>query len=487
MAEITELSLAELSAALEKKETSSEQATKAYLSRIESVDPKVGAYLLVDDEGALKMARESDERRAAGNARGPLEGVPVALKDIILSFGVRSSAASKILENFIPPYESTVAARLRAAGAVFLGKVNMDEFAMGSSTENSAFQKTRNPWDQGRIPGGSSGGSAAAVAADLCAGALGTDTGGSIRQPASHCGIVGLKPTYGRVSRYGVMAFASSLDQVGPMGKSVEDCALMFNTIGGHDAHDSTSIDQPLPDFVPACRKEARGLRIGVPRQYFGEGLGPDVEKAVKAAIATIEGLGNEIVEVDLPHSEYAVATYYLICTAEASSNLARYDGVRYGYRSPESKDLMSLYLKSRSEGFGPEVKRRIMLGTYCLSAGYYDAYYKKAQQVRRLILDDFTKAFEKCDAIVGPVTPTPAFKFGEKTEDPLEMYLSDIYTISVNLAGLPGMSLPCGFSQDGLPIGLQVIAPQLAEETLFQVAAGFERACDLGGRRPAL
>lgn len=487
MPEITDMTLAELSAALEKKEVSSEEATGAYLSRIEKVDSQVGAYLLVDDEGALKMARESDERRAAGKAAGPLEGVPIALKDIILSFGVRTSAASKILENFIPPYESTVAKRLREAGAVFLGKVNLDEFAMGSSTENSAFQPTRNPWNPEHIPGGSSGGSAAAVAADLCAGALGTDTGGSIRQPASHCGIVGLKPTYGRVSRYGVVAFASSLDQVGPMGKSVEDCARMLNVIGGHDPHDSTSIGRDLPDFVPACNKEAKGMKLGVPRQYFGEGLGAEVEKAVRGAISTLEGLGNEIVEVDLPHSEYAVATYYLICTAEASSNLARYDGVRYGYRSPEAKDLMSLYLGSRSEGFGPEVKRRIMLGTYCLSAGYYDAYYKKAQQVRRLILQDFTAAFEKCDAIIGPVTPTPAFKFGEKIDDPLEMYLSDIYTISVNLAGLPGMSLPCGFSEAGLPIGLQVIAPQLAEETLFQVAAGFERACDLGARKPAL
>ena len=485
--EVTSLSIADLGAKLAKKEVTSEEVTRAYLSRIEKLDGKIGAYLLVDDEGALKMARDSDARRAAGKAVGPLDGVPLALKDIILSFGVRTTAASKILQNFVPPYESTVAARLRAAGAVFLGKVNMDEFAMGSSTENSAFQKTCNPWNVEHIPGGSSGGSAAAVAADLCAGSLGTDTGGSIRQPASHCGIVGLKPTYGRVSRYGVIAFASSLDQVGPMGKSVEDCAILLNAIGGHDACDSTSIAQPLPDFAAACKKDAKGLKIGVPREYFGEGLGKDVENAVQGAIEKLKSLGNEIVEVDLPHSQYAVAVYYLICTAEASSNLARYDGVRYGYRSPESKDLMSLYLGSRSEGFGPEVKRRIMLGTYCLSAGYYDAYYKKAQQVRRLILGDFTKAFEKCDAIVGPVTPTPAFKFGEKTADPLQMYLSDIYTIAVNLAGLPGMSLPCGFGDSGLPIGLQVIAPQLAEETLFQVAAGFERVAELGGRKPAL
>ncbi len=487
MSDVAALSLSNLSRALAEKKLSSTDATRAYLDRIGKLDGKIHSYLLVDEKGALAAAKAADERRAAGRALGPLDGVPLGIKDIVLTHGVETTAGSKILKGFRPPYEATVSKRLREAGAVFLGKLNLDEFAMGSSTENSAYGVTKNPWDLERTPGGSSGGSAAAVAAGLCAGALGTDTGGSIRQPASHTGICGIKPTYGRVSRYGVIAYASSLDQVGPMAWTAEDCALILQTIGGYDPMDSTSLEVPLPDFRAACSSKMGDLRIGVPKQYFIGGLDADVEKAVRGAIKKLEELGGKVVEVDLPHTEYAVACYYLVATAEASSNLARYDGVRYGYRVPAPKDLLDLYMGSRSEGFGAEVKRRILLGTFCLSAGYYDAYYGKAQKVRRLIRDDFVKAFEKVDVIATPVAPTPAFRLGEKTGDPLQMYLSDIFTISINLAGLPGMSLPCGFSEKGLPIGLQLIAPHLEEERIFRVAGNYERATDWHTKRPKL
>ncbi len=485
----TPLSLAEVAAALSAGETSSVEATRAYLDRIGKLDKKLNSYLLVDGERALEQAKASDERRAKGRALSSLDGAPLGIKDVIVTHGLRTTAGSKILENFRnPPFEATVMRKLREAGAVALGKLNMDEFAMGSSTENSAFGPTLNPWDLSRTPGGSSGGSAAAVAAGLCAASLGTDTGGSIRQPAALCGVSGIKPTYGRVSRYGVIAYASSLDQVGPFGRSVEDCALLLQAVSGYDPLDSTSLEAPVPDFTAASRAQLKDVRLGVPRQYFvGGGLDAEVEKSVRAAIARLQESGAKVVEVDLPHTPYAVACYYLVATAEASSNLARYDGVRYGLRASGVKDLLDLYEESRSQGFGAEVKRRIMLGTFCLSAGYYDAYYKKAQQVRRLIQKDFLDAFGKVDAIVGPVSPTAAFKIGEKTGDPLQMYLSDIYTIAVNLAGLPGMSVPCGFTGGGLPVGLQIISRPLAEETVFRVAGAYERSTDWHRRRPAL
>jgi aspartyl-tRNA(Asn)/glutamyl-tRNA(Gln) amidotransferase subunit A len=401
--------------------------------------------------------------------------------------GIKTTCASKILEGFVPPYDATVVARLRAAGAVFMGKTNMDEFAMGSSTENSAFGTTKNPWARDRIPGGSSGGSAAAVAADECLGALGSDTGGSIRQPAACCGVVGFKPTYGRVSRYGLVAFASSLDQIGPFAKDVEDCALLLNAIAGHDANDSTSADVPRPDYTAELKTGVRGLRVGVPKEYFIPGMNRDVEAAVKDAIRALEREGARIEDVSLPNTEYAVAVYYLLATAEASSNLARYDGVRYGYRAKAPTNLMDLYSRSRAEGFGPEVKRRIMLGTYALSSGYYDAYYVKAQRVRTLIKRDFDRAFERVDVIATPTAPTPAFRIGEKTQDPLQMYLSDIFTISVNLAGVPALSMPCGFSGEGLPIGLQLIGKPFAESTILRAAAAYERVTDWTTKKPAI
>jgi aspartyl-tRNA(Asn)/glutamyl-tRNA(Gln) amidotransferase subunit A len=408
------------------------------------------------------------------------------VKDNFLTRGIRTTCASKFLENFIPPYDCTTVKKLRAGGAIIIGKTNLDEFAMGSSAENSAFFATRNPWDTDRVPGGSSGGSAAALAADQCIAALGTDTGGSIRQPAAFCGVVGLKPTYGRVSRYGIIAFASSMDQVGPMTKDVRDCALMIESIASYDPADSTSANRPVPQYSASLTGDVKGLRIGIPKEYFVSGIQPDVEQAVRTAVRQLERNGAAIKEISLPHTDYAVAVYYIIATAEASSNLARYDGMRYGHRA-RAKDLTETYMLSRAEGFGPEVKRRIMLGTYALSAGYYDAYYLKAQRVRTLIKRDFDEAFKSCDAIIAPTAPTTAFKIGEKTQDPLQMYLSDIYTISVNLAGLPALSLPCGFDSEGLPIGMQIIGKHFDESTILAIAYAYEQSTDWHKRKPNL
>jgi len=477
----------ELHEALKKKEVSSRELVEAFFSRIDSVEKSVHAYNTLTKKEALLQADRADEAIAKGENIGPLTGVPIALKDNLCTEGIRTTCSSKILENFVPPYDATVVSRLRSAGAVFLGKTNMDEFAMGSSTENSAFEKTKNPWDLSRIPGGSSGGSAAAVAADEAAAALGSDTGGSIRQPAACCGVVGLKPTYGRVSRYGLVAFASSLDQIGPLTHDVTDAAILMNAIGGHDPYDSTSADLPMPDLTRALTGRIDGVRLGVPKEYFVEGMNPDVAASVSQAIDAYKKLGARIKEISLPHTEYAVATYYILATAEASSNLARYDGVRYGYRTSSANDLSEMYAKSRSEGFGPEVKRRIMLGTYALSSGYYDAYYKKAQQVRTLIKNDFDEAFKTVDAIITPTAPTPAFRVGEKTDDPLQMYLSDIFTISVNLAGIPALSLSCGFTQEGLPIGLQILGRAFDEEGILRIAFAYERLNDFHQRRPTL
>jgi aspartyl-tRNA(Asn)/glutamyl-tRNA(Gln) amidotransferase subunit A len=441
--------------------------------------------LTVCEEQALAQAKAADERLARGE-RGPLLGVPVALKDMILTAGVRTTAGSRILESFVAPYDASVTARLKDAGAVCLGKLNCDEFAMGSSNENSAFFVARNPWDLERVPGGSSGGSAVAVAAAQCFATLGTDTGGSIRQPAGCCGIVGLKPTYGRVSRYGVVAYASSLDQVGPMARTVKGCAAMLQAIAGHDPHDSTSAPRPVPDYLQALTGKIRGLRLAIPREYFVEGMQPEVESAVRAAVRTLEGQGATVSEVSLPHTKYAVPAYYLVATAEASSNLARYDGVRFGRRDAEDEGLLAMYRRTRAAGFGAEVKRRIMLGTYALSAGYYDAYYLKALKVRTLIRRDFEKVFAEHDLIVTPTAPTTAFRIGEKTSDPLQMYLSDIFTISVNLAGLPAVSLPCGFDTQGLPIGLQMIGRPFAEEQVLGAAYAYEQATEWTRRWPA-
>jgi aspartyl-tRNA(Asn)/glutamyl-tRNA(Gln) amidotransferase subunit A len=417
----------------------------------------------------------------------PLAGIPLAIKDVICTKGVPTTCSSRILEHFVPPYDASVMRKLDDAGAVVLGKTNMDEFAMGSSTENSAFRKTRNPWNLECVPGGSSGGSAAAVAADMCAGALGTDTGGSIRQPGGFCGIAALKPTYGRVSRYGLVAFASSLDQIGPLTKDVRDAAILLGAIAGHDPLDSTSVEISVPDYEAALTGDVRGLKIGIPAEYFIEGMDPEVEAAIREAVTTLEGLGAVRVPVTLPHTEYAIATYYLVATAEASSNLGRYDGVKYGYRTPTSENLIDMYMKTRREGFGAEVKRRIMLGTYALSAGYYDAYYLKALKVRTLIRQDFSRAFEACDVMLTPTSPTAAFRLGEKVEDPLQMYLADVFTISANLAGVPGMSINCGFTGAGLPIGLQVIGKPFDEGTILKVAHAYEQATPWRTRRPNL
>jgi aspartyl-tRNA(Asn)/glutamyl-tRNA(Gln) amidotransferase subunit A len=478
--------LTKIARAIRAKEVSSRELTRAYLDRIARVDGRLGSYLLVDEAGALARAEAVDAALARGEDPGPLAGVPLALKDIFVTQGVATTVASKILDGWIPPYDGTAVARLRAAGAVLLGKLNMDEFAMGSSNENSSVKVCRNPWDLERVPGGSSGGSAAAVAAGLCAASLGTDTGGSIRTPAAFTGIVGLKPTYGRVSRYGVVAFASSLDQVGPMTRTVEDAALLMEVIGGHDPLDATSIPRPQPRYTDECRATSlAGLRVGLPDEYFAAGIDPEVEAAVRAAVAQLEKLGATITRVSLPHTEYAVACYYILCTAEASSNLARYDGVRYGLRvADKSSTLLDMYRATRGAGFGPEVKRRIMLGTFALRSGYYEAYYGKAQQVRALIKRDFDRAFGACDVIATPASPTAAFKLGEKSSDPLAMYLADIYTISCNLAGIAGMSLPCGFTRANLPIGLQLLAPALGEPVLFRSAAAYERATDWHTRR---
>lgn len=456
------------------------------MERIEEVDDSVKAYVTLTKEKALQQADKVDKSLASGETLGPLAGIPMGFKDNICTKGIKTTCSSKILENFVPPYNATVVERLEEAGAICLGKLNMDEFAMGSSNENSAFFPTRNPWDLDRVPGGSSGGAVAAVAADEAIYTLGSDTGGSIRQPASFCGVVGLKPTYGLVSRFGLVAFASSLDQIGPITKDVTDCALVLQAIAGHDPYDSTSANLPVPDYRQALVPDIKGLRLGIPREYFGEGLDAEVKEAVNQAISKLEELGACCEEVSLPHTEYALPAYYLIAPAEASSNLARYDGVKYGYRTEEAKDTVSMYMKTRREGFGPEVKRRIMLGTYALSSGYYDAYYLKALKVRTLIKRDFDRAFEKYDALIAPTSPTVAFKIGEKANDPLAMYLSDICTIPVNMAGLPAISIPCGFSQ-GLPVGLQIIGKPFDEVTILRVAYTFEQNTDYHRAKPAL
>ena len=460
--------------------------TEAVLERIDSVEPTVRAYLSLDREGAIAQAEAADAARAAGRG-GPLCGLPLALKDVLCTTNLPTTCGSRMLEHFVAPYDATVVSRLRQAGAVLLGKLAMDEFAMGSTSEHCAFQVVQNPWKPGHVAGGSSGGSAAAVAADECLASLGSDTGGSIRQPASLCGTVGLKPTYGRVSRYGLVAFASSLDQVGPLTKDVRDCALMLNAICGHDPLDSTSIDRPVPDFTASLQDGLQGVRVGVPREYFGQGLDPEVERVARAAIAMLQEAGAEIVEVTLPHTDYCVAVYYLIAPAEASSNLARFDGVRYGYRDRSAGALIDLYNRSRSQGFGDEVKRRILIGTYALSAGYYDAYYKKASQVRTLIKEDFARAYASCDLLVSPVVPTPAWQIGAGADDPLSLYLSDILTLSANLAGTPGMSVPCGFSSQGLPIGVQLQAAHFQEEILLRAAHNLEQRAGVTGRKPPL
>lgn len=467
------------------------EVTEAYLARIEALDPILHAYLTVTPDLALAQAREADERWAAwrrdpATPLPPLNGIPLAIKDVICVQGVRCTCGSRILEDFVPPYEATAVARLREAGAVFLGKTNTDEFAMGSSTENSAFGPTRNPWDLERVPGGSSGGSAAAVAADLCAGALGTDTGGSVRQPAALCGVVGLKPTYGRVSRYGLVAYGSSLDQIGPITKDVWDAAILLQWMAGHDPRDATSWSAPVPDYTRALIPDLKGMRVGVPPEYFTPGMQPEVERAVREAIEVLAELGAEVMEVSLPHTAYALPTYYMIAPAEASANLARYDGVKYGLRI-QGETIWDTYRLTRGRGFGPEVKRRIMLGTYALSAGYYDAYYLKAQKVRTLIRRDFEQAFEKVDVIVCPTSPTTAFRLGERTSDPLQMYLADIFTITANLAGICGISIPCGFDSQGLPIGLQILGPALGEEKILRVAYAYEQATPWHRRRPPL
>jgi aspartyl-tRNA(Asn)/glutamyl-tRNA(Gln) amidotransferase subunit A len=482
-----ELTIKKAHMLLKKKEISSQELTRAVLDRIDAVEEHVGAYITLDSEMALAQAKIADKSISQGNIL-PLTGIPLALKDLMCTKGLRTTCASRILENFVPPYDATVVKKLKKQGAVIVGKSNMDEFAMGSSNEHSAIKLTRNPWDLTRIPGGSSGGSAAATAADMCIGSLGSDTGGSIRQPASHCGVVGMKPTYGRVSRFGLVAFASSLDQIGPLTKDVTDCAMLMNVISGYDSADSTSVPEDVPDYTSFLEDDLKGMVVGIPKEYSAaKGLDPDVSDAVKHAVEKIQEMGAGCVEVSLPHTEHAVAAYYVIAPSEASSNLARYDGVKYGYRDKNKKSLMEMYKSTRSRGFGPEVQRRIILGTYSLSAGYYDAYYGKASQVRTLIIEDFKKAFKSCDVILSPVAPTPAFKIGEKVDDPLTMYLSDIFTLSANLAGIPGISVPCGFSSKGLPIGLQMMAKHFEEEKLFKVAYNFEQATDFHKKKPNL
>ncbi|MAT95681.1 MAG: Asp-tRNA(Asn)/Glu-tRNA(Gln) amidotransferase GatCAB subunit A [Anaerolineaceae bacterium] len=481
---LTELTLTELRTALRQGETSSFAATEAMLDRIVAQDNELQSYLTLTDEMALEQAKAADERLANGE-RTPLLGVPVAVKDIICTNGVPTTAGSKILEGFVPPYDAFVVQRLKAAGAVILGKTNTDEFAMGSSTENSAYVTTRNPWDHERVPGGSSGGSAAAVAAGLAYAALGTDTGGSVRQPASFCGLAGLRPTYGRISRWGVIAFASTLDQVGTFGRTVADTTALFQAIAGHDANDSTSLDVPVPDFEAALTGDIKGLRVGVPKEYFIEGIDAEVETAVRTAIVKLEELGAEIVEISLPHTGYALPVYYLIAPAEASANLARYDGIRFGPRITGS-DMIDSVKKTRAL-FGPEVKRRIMLGTYALSAGYYDEYYGRALKVRTLIKQDFLNAFEQVDVIATPTSPTTAFKIGENVDDPLSMYLQDIFTLPVNLSASCGISVPCGFDSQDLPIGLQLIGNALEEATILNTAFAYEQATEWHRQLPVI
>jgi aspartyl-tRNA(Asn)/glutamyl-tRNA(Gln) amidotransferase subunit A len=485
-----DLTIATAAERLRRGELTSRALTQAALDRIAATDEAVHAFLTVTADAALAAADEADARLRSGGAAGPLTGIPIAIKDVIATKGVRTTAASKILEDFVPAYDATVTLRLKDAGAVIVGKLNCDEFAMGSSNENSAFGLTRNPWDLDRVPGGSSGGSAAAVAAGQVLASLGTDTGGSIRLPASYTGIVGMKPTYGRVSRFGVVAYASSLDQVGPMTRDVTDCALVLSALAGHDPRDSTSVDRPVPDYGAAIAggvAGARGLRIALPREYFGEGMQPEVEQAVRTAAGTFREAGATVHDASLPHTEHAVGCYYILATAEASSNLARYDGIRYGLRAPTDGGLLDLYRQSRAAGFGPEVKRRIMLGTYVLSSGYYDAYYLKAQKVRTLIRRDFEQVFANADVIVTPVAPTTAFRIGEKTADPLKMYLSDVFMISINLAGLPSIVVPCGRDADGMPIGLQIVGPPFGEETVLRAARAFEATTEWHRMRPPL
>jgi aspartyl-tRNA(Asn)/glutamyl-tRNA(Gln) amidotransferase subunit A len=472
---------------LKTRQISSVELTRAVLDRIAAVEPRIRAYLTVAADQAMDAAAKADQAIAAGRP-GLLTGIPLGIKDVICTQGMRTTCGSRMLENFVPPYDATVMQRIHAQQAVIIGKLNMDEFAMGSTTEHSAFQVTRNPWDTRCIPGGSSGGSAAAVAADMCLAALGSDTGGSIRQPASHCGIVGLKPTYGRVSRFGLVAFASSLDQIGPMTKTVADSALLLQVIAGHDRADSTSAPGSVPDYGAGLQGGIQGLRVGIPKGYFDmAGLDPQVAAAVRKAVTTLEKLGARTVEVELPHTEYGVAAYYLIAPSEACSNLARYDGVKYGFRDPGQTELLPMYRATRSKGFGPEVQRRILLGTYALSAGYYDAYYKKASQIRTLIMNDFKTAFERCDVIASPAAPTAATVIGTHADDPLAMYLSDVYTLPANLAGIPGISIPCGFSGEGLPIGLQLMAGHFQEALLLRAAHAFEQATEFHKMRPAL
>ena len=490
------LNIADLQALLRKREVSPRNVLDLLRARIEELEPKIDAYLSIDFEAATKEAEKADVAL-------PLGGVPIAIKDIINVAGQPCTCASKILRNYRAPYDATVIRKLRAAGAIPFGKTNMDEFAMGSSTENSSVKLTHNPWDLSRVPGGSSGGSAAAVAADGAFGGLGTDTGGSIRQPAALSGVVGVKPSYGRVSRFGVVAFASSLDQVGPLTKTVRDSALIMNAIAGHDPYDSTSLNEPVPDYTAGLGRDLKGIRLGFPKEYMIEGIDPQVKAAIDAAVKQLQSLGAEIVDVSLPHTDYAIATYYIIATAEASANLARFDGVRYGHRAENPKDLLDHYGRTREEGFGAEVKRRIILGTYVLSSGYYDAYYLRAQKVRQLIRQDFAQAFRKVDALVSPTSPVPAFKLGERTADPLQMYLADIFTNAANLAGICGISLPCGFAKSGsrsdtdssrgesdghrLPIGLQLLGKALDEARIFQIAHAYEQSTDWHKARPKL
>jgi aspartyl-tRNA(Asn)/glutamyl-tRNA(Gln) amidotransferase subunit A len=484
---LADLTLAEFAAGYRRGDWTSEEVTGAVLERIGKVEEGVKAFTAVDAEGARAAARAADSRPRSPGRGSLLHGAPLALKDNLCTLDLPTTCSSKILAGFRSPYDAAVVSRLRSAGAVIVGKTNLDEFAMGSSTENSAAGATRNPWDRGRIPGGSSGGSAAAVAAGECLAAIGSDTGGSIRQPAAFCGVTGLKPTYGLVSRYGLVAFASSLDQIGPLTRSVEDAAALLGEIAGHDGRDSTSANREVPDYLATLNRGIEGMTFGIPGEYFEVGVDPAVREAVEKAVALLRSLGAEGREVSLPHSRYSVAAYYILATAEASSNLARYDAVRYGYRTGAAGDLSLQYRRSRREGFGTEVKRRIMLGTYALSSGYYDAYYRKAQKVRSLIAGDFSRVFEDVDFLVGPTTPTPAFALGEKTGDPLQMYLSDVFTLSVNLAGLPALSLPCGFSEGGLPLGLQLIGGLFREETILRAGHAFQGETDFHRARPPL
>lgn len=489
--ELHELNIGSARKLLNEKQISSVELTTAMLDRIEKYDKDIKSFITVDREAALVQAGKADKDIEQG-AIATLTGIPVALKDILCTKGMKTSCGSQILDNFVPEYDGTVVSKVKDAGAIIIGKTNLDEFAMGSSTENSSYAETTNPWNKDYVPGGSSGGSAAAVAAQFCCASLGTDTGGSIRQPASHCGIVGLKPTYGRVSRFGLVSYASSLDQIGPMTKNVEDTALLLNIISGNDPMDSTSAQVDVPDFTEAMNlfdtNALKGMTAGIPKEYLGvEGMDPEVEAVFKESVKILESLGVEVKDISLPHSEYVVATYYIIAPCEASSNLARFDGVKYGFRDNSSDDLIEMYKKTKSKGFGPEVQRRIMIGTYALSAGYYDAYYGRASKVRTLIMEDFSKAFEKCDFILAPVAPAPAFKIGERVDDPLSMYLSDIFTLSANMAGIPGMSVPAGYSSKGLPIGIQLMAKRFDEMSILQAGYGFEQTLSLDKTFPVL